>query len=342
MKTTKLICAISCAVLLAMSSCDNRVSEETNSNVSPTKVKLRSNNNALDYDGTLDELAYSLSNAINESDELRAELVNAFEGIGKKHLQLVDLVGLDSPTLLGRTWQNYINISLQEICITYPNIYLRIVQDISDYQEMITSPTTKRGGDSAPASGSNLHYAVVYRPLGTLEGEPFWGYENGDTGYEVSDVETDDHLLFVFEGSCYADEELKDKVKFIGQGASPSESGFFGITISIRINTPKSNCRSGFGLCTPEIKKHDGGSVAIAPDLIYIPYEEHAEYFELALAEEPNLVKEYVMFPIYADTYIEDMENQETVAYIEPKLYPFDPNIGDYGGFRIELTPYNE
>ena len=39
---------------------------------------------------------------------------------------------------------------------------------------------------------------------------------------------------------------------------------------------------------------------------------------------------------------IEDLENQETIAYIEPKLYPFNPNIGDYGGFRLELTPYTE
>ena len=342
MKTTKWICATSCAALLAMSACDNQLLEKTNTTESPKiEVQPQSANATLGYDETLNELAMSLSYAIEDSPELRMELVNAFEGIGKRYLQLVDLVGLESLTPLGTIWQKQTNVFLHEICSIYPNIYLGITKDIAGYQNLIQS--TRNGSGSATAGGNISPYAVIYKPLGTPEGETFIGYENGGYNCEVSNVETDDRLLFVLEGSCYTDEEMEDELKFIGQGISPAESGFFGITLSVRLDTPKSGCKSGFGLCKPEIKRHDGGSVVIEPDLIYIPYEEHIEYIELALAENTtNINPEYAILPIDADTYIEDLEHQETIAYIEPKLYSFDPSIGDYGGFRVELTPYTE
>ena len=336
MKTTKWICATSCAALLAMSACDNQLLEKTNTTESPKlEVQLQSANATLGYDETLNELAMSLSYAIEDSPELRMELVNAFEGIGKRYLQLVDLVALESLTPLGSEWQKYTGIFLSGVGMDYPNIYLSLVQDFEEYIEKLAS--TRNGGEAASEGGNNLHYAVVYRPLGAVDGDPLIGYENGDYSYEVSDVEADDHLLFIFEGPYYAGEHIRTNMTFAGQGEPISD----GITVKFRIATKKSRCKDDFSGCDFEIKWN--AIETYDPYIVQLPFEENAEYIELALAGEPtNIIKEYVMFPIDADTYIEDLENQETIAYIEPKLYPFNPNIGDYGGFRLELTPYTE
>lgn len=64
----------------------------------------------------------------------------------------------------------------------------------------------------------------------------------------------------------YSDEEILKSIKFVGQGellisdnrgnlTKAGPGGIPGITFSVRIATPKSGCKDGFGLCDPEAKK---------------------------------------------------------------------------------------
>ena len=95
----------------------------------------------------------------------------------------------------------YYQISLVENTMMY-DVRLRIVRDIEEFQSMAFGNNGRMSGDNSEAASGfedNLYFAVVYKPVEYDENDPFIGYENGDTGYTVEDVYSDDHFLFVLE-----------------------------------------------------------------------------------------------------------------------------------------------
>lgn len=158
------------------------------------------------YNIFLDGLAYSLSLALEDLESARELLAYEFASSGRDVLPLSQLVGgVEGLTELGAIWNDYLMSYYQIPLIGNRMMYdvrLRIVRDIEEFQDMAFRNNGRMSDDNSEAASGfedNLYFAVVYKPVEYDENDPFIGYENGDTGYTVEDVYSDDHFLFVLE-----------------------------------------------------------------------------------------------------------------------------------------------
>ena len=145
-------------------------------------------------------------------------------------------------------------------------------------------------------------------------------------------------------GKVYSEEEVRDALKFVGQGVSPQNGGPLKIingktdvqvTVRWTVATKKSGCKKGIGLCKPTIVKLED-IYYFEPNTIYLPFESvDFDNWEIKLAEIPLIDMTNVRFTIDEDVYVEDEETGTVYAKVQANAYEYDATVGSAGGFRL-------
>ena len=238
MKTTKLICAISCAALLVMSSCDNQfLNENSAKGKEKLPIELKSTPQFDPYTD-LDFLAMTLYSTISLEPGIAEDILEKFAETGQQHLLIQDLIGWDEKTDIAMIWNSCADDMLLDICNEYPNIRISIEQDAESALEIFDNDYPD--------------IAIGYKFVSTPDNRHIDGYNGSDGSCIIDDIYTDDTFLFIIEGGTpYSDAELLESIHFIGQpGYADNDDGWVDI---VKIQGGKrrkdGGCNEGLGVC---------------------------------------------------------------------------------------------
>ena len=340
MKTTKWICATSCAALLAMSACDNQFWEEGSAGEKgKIPVELKS---PLQFDPYthLDFLAMSLSSTISLEPSIAELIAEKFAETGQQHLLIQDLLGWENNSDIAMIWDGCADGALFDICSEYPNLRVSIEQEAEEVLEILNS--------------DEPNIIIGYKFVSTSDNRNIDGYNQMEHCI-VDDIYTDNTILFTIEGgTAYSDEEILENIHFIGQpGYADNDDGWVDI---VKIQGGKrrkdGGCNEGFGVCHLWLLGWQvWDQIPIDEDYrtICIGFNEPLDlveqgYIALKLAEPSNIDISDVWIPICENIVIPDLRDDasdNTMWKIPYQQSIFDPEVGDYGGFRLLIEPIN-
>lgn len=132
------------------------------------------------------------------------------------------------------------------------------------------------------------------------------------------------------------------------------------ISLIARIARPKTNCKSGFGLCDfraaetqfpiyfVQTRANGGNLITGKYECMTIcQIDEHSNgiaSFLLASPPESHGLTEESMPPFYVDEEIEQPLEDNTDMYliVKPGAYEYDSSLGSYGGYSVQMSLIHE
>ena len=352
MKRQYLIYAASC-VLCLLSSCNEQMMVEENQQLSSSPVTLKSANWNGDYYMCLEKLAFTFYETFQASEEFRELVINKFASTGRKNLLIQELIGYNEwDTRIGHLWaDNPCGEFVVDITQMYPNIRLTIVDDIEEIYDYIPSSTpsvtSSDGGEAAAPVDENAYIAVGYKFVGTSLDEPMPAYTR-QSGDEITDVYNyNDFPIIIEGGSEYSDEVIWENIRFEGQGYAGGQNDWVTI-IKLEGGRPKYNCTKGFGICHAWIfgwqawnqVPVDDYSISIGIDDVVNVAE--LETVTLELAEMPSIDLANAWLPVEEEivVLVDEAEFDPIDKLVPIQQCVFDPSIGEYGGFELQLENF--
>ena len=167
------------------------------------------------------------------------------------------------------------------------------------------------------------------------------------TGMNTDVYNYNDFPIIIEGGSEYSDEVIWENIRFEGQGYAGGQNDWVTI-IKLEGGRPKYNCTKGFGICHAWIfgwqawnqVPVDDYSISIGIDDVVNVAE--LETVTLELAEMPSIDLTNVWLPVEEEivVLVDEAEFDPIDKLVPIQQCVFDPSIGEYGGFELQLEDF--